>query len=159
MPGSAEDFGIWKKNSWLRFKLRTRKTIFGARWGEASLGLRDARVLVESESWDSSLEEGNRFLVSPRRDQLGSPKCATRLLKKLCLSLLMSKNLKLKKVIKSFVPESISCFSGFPMYVSHIYILVVFLDLYITFEREWWWYMRNFSSCSLGGLLPAGNPC
>ena len=25
----------------------------------------------ERESWDSSLEEGSRFLVSPRRDQLG----------------------------------------------------------------------------------------
>ena len=30
--------------------------------------------------------------------------------KKLCLSLLMLENLKLKKVIKSFVPEPISCF-------------------------------------------------
>ena len=77
----------------------------------------------ERVSWDSSLEESSRFLVSPRRDHLGSTKCAARLLKKLCvcvclslslslsLSLLMSKNLKLKKVVKSFVPEPISCFS------------------------------------------------
>ena len=59
----------------------------------------------KNRSWDSSLEEGSRFLVSLRQDQLGSTKCAARLLKKLCLSLLMSKNLKLKKVIKRFVPE------------------------------------------------------
>ena len=34
----------------------------------------------------------------------------------------MSKNLKLKKVNKSFVPEPISCNSGFPMSISHINI-------------------------------------
>ncbi len=33
----------------------------------------------------------------------------------MCLSLLISKNLKLKKVIKRFVPEPISCFSDSPM--------------------------------------------
>ena len=54
-------------------------------------------------SWDSSLEEEGWFL--------GSTKCAARLLEKLCLSILMSKNVKLKKVNKSFVPEPISCFS------------------------------------------------
>ena len=68
-------------------------------------------------SWDSSLEEGGRFLVLPRGDQLESTKCASRLLKKLCLSLLISKNLKLKKVIKRFVPEPkkkiIKCFAYF----------------------------------------------
>ena len=41
----------------------------------------------------------------------------------------MSKNLKLINVIKSFVPESISCISGFRMFISRIHILVVFLDL------------------------------
>ena len=54
--------------------------------------------------------------------------------KKLCLSLLMSKNLKLKKVNKSFVPELIACFSdsdmryehSMNMSISRIYILVVF---------------------------------
>ena len=40
----------------------------------------------------------------------------------------MSKNLKLKNVIKSFVPEPISCILEFPLYVSRIHILVVFLD-------------------------------
>ena len=45
----------------------------------------------------------------------------------------MSKNLKLKKVIKSFVPEPISCISGLPMYISRIHIFVNFVDqLYIT---------------------------
>ena len=51
------------------------------------------------------------------------------------LSLLMSKNLKLKKVIKSFVPEPISCFR-IPIYACehyehfmHVNILVIFLDL------------------------------
>ena len=64
----------------------------------------DFEIWKKAVSWNSSLEEGSRFLFSLRRDQLGSTKCAARLLKKLCLSLLMSKNLKLKKVIKSFVP-------------------------------------------------------
>ena len=75
-------------------------------------------------SWDSSLEEGSRFLVSPRRDLLESTKCAahggvrwkSQHSKKVCvsLSLLVSKNLKLKKVIKSFVPEPMSSVFGFP---------------------------------------------
>ena len=62
------------------------------------------------------------------------------------LSLLMSKNLKLKKVNKSFVPEPISCFSDSYMcyelcerflypyeyaYFMHVNILVVFLDLFM----------------------------
>ena len=46
----------------------------------------------------------------------------------------MSKNLKLKKVIKSFVLEPISCISRFPMYISRIHILVVFLDLNATYD-------------------------
>ena len=58
----------------------------------------------------------SRFLVSPRQDQLGSTKCAARLLKKLCISLFMSKNLKLKKVIKSVVPEPNSSVFGFYVY-------------------------------------------
>ena len=44
------------------------------------------------------------------------------------LPLLMSKNLKLKKVNKSFIPEPISCISGFPMYISRIHILVDLVD-------------------------------
>ena len=87
----AMGWGFWdlKKSSELRFKSRGRKSIFQS---------------------------------SPRRDQLGSTKWAARggvrwksqhRKKFVCvsLSLLMSKNLKLKKVIKSFIPEPISCFS------------------------------------------------
>ena len=85
------------------------------RWGFWNLKKKTVSWDLNSErdSWDSSLEKGSRFLVSPRRDQLGSTKCAARggirwksqHRKKLCFSLLMSKNLKLKKVIKGFVPE------------------------------------------------------
>ena len=83
MPGSgAEDFEIWKKKQ---------------------------LVVIQG------LEEGSQFLSSPWRDQLVSEKCAARLLsqlvaswrstnsqhrKKSCLFLLMSKNLKLQKLIK-----------------------------------------------------------
>ena len=135
----AEDFGIWKK---------------AVSWDLNS----------ERESWDSILEEGRWFLVSPRWDQLGSTKCAVCLLKKLCLSLLMSKNLKLKKINKSFVPEPILCFSDsymrmnicerflylyeyvyftymyehyeccMYMYITRIHILVIFLDVALCYR-------------------------
>ncbi len=48
-----------------------------------------------------------------------------------CLSLLMSKNLKLKKVIKSFVPEPISCFSD-----SYINSSVPIEDVALKISRE-----------------------
>ena len=87
----------------------------------------EQRILeFEKNSWDSSLEEGSRFL--------GSTKCAARFLKKLCLSLLISKNLKLKKVNKSFVPEPISCFSDSYMRMNIMNILwtdVHFTDSYL----------------------------
>ena len=44
------------------------------------------------------------------------------------LSLFMFKNLKLKKVIKSFVPEPISCFSD-SLCLFHIYLGRIFLDV------------------------------
>ena len=47
---------------------------------------------------------------------------------------IVSKNLKLKKVNKSFVPEPISCFSRFPMFISRIHILVNLVDLYILYS-------------------------
>ena len=81
-------------------------------WGFGNLKKENSWDLnSERESWDSSLEECSLFL--------GSTKCAARLLKKLCFSLLMSKNLKLKMVNKSFVSEpkkrvvSVSRFFGF----------------------------------------------
>ena len=78
------------------------------------------------------LEECSRFL-----DQLEFTKCAARggvgwkskHRRELCLSVLMSKNFKLKKVNKSLVPEPILCISGFPMYISRIHISVVFFDV------------------------------
>ena len=70
-------------------------------------------------SWDSSLEEGSRFLVSPRRDQLGSTKYTACLLKKLRLSHLMSKKLKFKKVIKRFSTWTNFVFFGFLYVYEH----------------------------------------
>ena len=84
----AMGWGFWdlkKKNSELRFDARGRKLIFGARRGQTC-----------SLRWGAA-RGGVRWKSQHR--------------KKLCLSLLMSKNLKLKKVNKSFVPEPISCFS------------------------------------------------
>ena len=102
MPGSAEDLGDLKKKQFVEIQTWARPDDL-VRYGH--------RTLVRwVEGWDLNSEQERRFLVWPRRDQLGSMKCAARLLKKLCLSLLMSKYLKLKKVIKSFVPEPISCF-------------------------------------------------
>ena len=102
-----------KKVSLLRFDARGKKLIFGARWGQTS-----------------SLRRGAaRGGVRWKRQHS----------KKLCLSLLISKNLKHKKVNKSFVPEPISCFSGFRMYISHICILVLFWIF-------WWTYMLQYCS-------------
>ena len=70
-------------------------------------------------SWDSTLEEESWF-SGARRGQTSSLRWGTarggvrwksQLSKKLCLSLLMSENLKLKKVNKSFGPEPILCCS------------------------------------------------
>ena len=78
-------------------------------------------------SWDSTLEEGRRFLIWARPDQFGSTGCPrvgwvselrtddgqTVSIERLCLSLLMSENLKLKKVKKkvSYLKlKSVSCF-------------------------------------------------
>ena len=101
-------------------------------------------------SWDSSLEEGSRFLVSPRRDQLGSTKCAVRLLKKLCLSLLRSKNLKLKKVNKYFVPEPISSVFGFRYANEHLWTF--YEHLYIS----WQCYKATFSKNPMETIFNSG---
>ena len=69
----------FEKRSWLRFGLGRGKSIFGALRGQTSCLQRGAA-------------RGGVIWKNQHR-------------KKLCLSLLMSKNLKLKKVIKSFVPE------------------------------------------------------
>ena len=95
MPGSAEDFGIWKK-----------KTV---RWDLNS----------ERDSWDSSLEEGRRFFVGVYE------MCRAFVEEIVSLSLLMSKNLKLKMVIKSFVPEPISSVFGFLYAYEHLWTFSV----------------------------------
>ena len=82
MPGSDGlkilGFGKKKKNE-LQFDARGKKLIFGARRGQTG-----------------SLRRGAAR---------GGVKWKSQHKKKLCFSLLMSKNLKFKKVIKSFVPE------------------------------------------------------
>ena len=71
----------------------------------------------------SSLEEGSRFLVSPRRDQFGSTKCV----KRNCVSLLTSKNLKLKKgkTFRSWTRES-SVFPDSYMFMNILWTLCLF---------------------------------
>ena len=83
-------------------------------------------------------------LVKIRVLRKGSTNCAARggvrwksqHRKKLCLSLLMSTNLRLKKVIKSFVLElkesrqSVSYILGFLMSISRVRILVVYFWTY-----------------------------
>ncbi len=120
MPGSDGlrilEFEKKTKKKQLRFKLRTSelrfglgrsKSIFGARRGETSLGLRDARALVELR-FDARRRE---TIFGARRGQTSSLRPGSHVVgvrwksqhrKKLCLSLLMSKNLKLKKVIIKF---------------------------------------------------------
>ena len=121
MTSCPEAILEFEKSSLLRFNARGRESIFGARRGQTS-----------------SLRRGAAR---------GGVKWKSQHRKKLCLFLFMSKNLKLKKVIKSFVPEpkkrvvSVWRISGFPVYISHIHILVVFLNilqyfrLYVFFRR------------------------
>ena len=74
-------------------------------------------------SWDSSLEERSRFselaearpVVCGGGAARGGVRWKNQHRKKLCLSLLMSKKLKLKKVNKSFVPKPISCVFRIPI--------------------------------------------
>ena len=89
MPGSAEDFGIKKKTvSWdLNFEQESRLS-----------ELAEARPVVSGGGRTWWVSEGK---ISIERN------CVS-------LSLHMSKNLKLKKVDKSLIPEPISCISGFP---------------------------------------------
>ena len=54
------------------------------------------------------------------------------------LSFLMSKNLKLKKVIKSFVPELISCFSDSYMFMNILWTLCTLL-VYVSWSYFWTW--------------------
>ena len=115
----AEDFWDLKKDSELRFGLGRRKSIFGA-----------------PRSQTSSLQRGA---------VRGGVRWKSQHRKKLCLSLLMLKNLKLKKVIKSFIPEPkkrvvrILCFR-IPMFYEdsmNICLFHVFVFWSYIFGREY----------------------
>ena len=94
----------FEKNSGLRFGLGRSKSIFGARRGETSWGLRN----VPRVCWVSESRADDVRTVSIVRN------CVS-------LSPLMSENFKLKKVNKNFVPEpkesrqSVSSVSWIPM--------------------------------------------
>ena len=92
MPGSAEDFGDLRKVSELSFSIRRRWLTFGACQG------------LEADATCGGEADGK---VSIER---------------LCITLLMSKNLLTQKVIKSFVPElrSRKCFLCFGIPMSSI---------------------------------------
>ena len=75
-------------------------------------------------------------------------------IERLCITLLMSKNLLTQKVIKSFVPELRSrrcfCVSGFllsiymsyehSMYISHIYVWVCYTSSFIHDLNSGYWF-------------------
>ena len=116
-------------------KTPDRKWEWGCEWHHSrKRWAEDFWIWKKAVSWDSTLEEGGRFVIWVRPDQLGvyrMPACwlsqwveswqwmNSQHSKKLCLSLLMSENLKLKKVNKSFVPEprksSVFCVFQIPM--------------------------------------------
>ena len=106
MPGSDElrILGFEKKQK-LRFDARRSKSIFRACRGQTS-----------SLQWVLHVVRV-RWKIQHR--------------KKLCLSLLMLENLKLKKVIKSFVLEPISCFSDSCIHFTYSYLGRIFLDVYV----------------------------
>ena len=123
----AMGWGFWnlKKNGELRLGLGRSKLIFGARRGQTSSLRRGAS------------RGGVRWKSQQR--------------KKLCLSLLMSKNLKLKKVIKSFVPEpkkeSRQVFRVFSDSYTRMNIMNV-LGMRIPWSYFWTWIYYTKSNSS-----------
>ena len=124
-------------------------------------GLRILEFEKKTVSWDSTLEEGSWF-SGARRGRTsslqrgaarGSVRWKSQHRKKLCLSLLMSKNLKLRKVIKSFVPElkkrvvSVSCFSDSYMRMNIMNVLC----MWISWSYFWTWVC--YTGHSWGGVL------
>ena len=107
----------------------------------------------KKESWDLGLDKASWFSELAEVRPVGSTKCATcggvkwksQHSKKLCLSLLMSKNLKLKKVIKSLIPEPIACFSDSYMHMNIMNIICVWtlrmLYVYVHYERCMYMYI------------------
>ena len=107
-PEALRILGIWKKTQLVEIQTWARPDDF-VRYGRRALV-----EWVEVEIW--AFTKKFDFRSSPKRDQkfaAGVPhvlgfRWKSQHRKKLCLCLLMLKNLKLKKVIKSFVPEPIS---------------------------------------------------
>ena len=105
----------------------------------------------ERVSWDSSREEGSRFLVSPRRDQLGSTKCAACLMKKIVSLSPHVENPQTQKSNKKFRIWTNFVFFGFVclrrfvnvfnvrmnMSISRVHILVVYFWAWICYSRCW----------------------
>ena len=139
--------------------------------------------LKKRVSWDSTLEEGRQFLIWARPDQwsTGCPRVGwvrelradewrTVSIVRNCVSLLMSENLKLKKVNKSFVPEpkeSRHCFVYFGIpyiyftysYLGHILnILVDILHHILFIHTKYIWFVWFLSligiSTFVGYLMP-----
>ena len=98
-------------------------------------------------SRDSSLEEVSRFLGSTKCVARGGVWWKSQHRKKLCLSLLMSKNLKLKKVIKSYVPEPISSVFGF------LHALWTIYEHYVYFTYPYHGYVTIWSSLYSSNIL------
>ena len=125
--------------------------------------------LKKTVSWDMGLDEESRFselaearpVVCSGGAARGGLRWKSQNRKKLCLSLLMSKNLKLKKVIKSFVPEpkeSRQVFRVFSDYLClwtfvNVLRICIFRDSLGTFHVSWsyfWTYL-----CYIGIILLA----
>ena len=114
-------------------------------------------------SWDLKLDEASWFLDLGEASPFGSTRCAARCRVRLnsqhnkncvCLSLCLSLGLSLSPYVeipksqegnKSFVPElkKVVSVSWFPMYISHIHILVLF-----------WWLCFKYLFKKMGIFLP-----
>ena len=126
---------------------------------------------LEKNSWDSTLEEGSWF-SGARRGQTsslrrgaarGRVRWKSQHSKKLCLSLLVSKNLEIKKVNKSFVPEqkeSSQCFVyfGIPyVYFTYSYLGRIFVPTYIKrYSYSCLWLLKSLFLCSFDILFVTG---
>ena len=125
----------------ITIKTPDRKWDWGREWRHARKRWGFRGFEKKAVSWDLNSEQAIRFLARAE----GSTKCAARAgvrwksqhRKKLCLSLLMSKNLKLKKVIKSFVPEPISTVFGF------LYMFMNILWSYVYFTYPYHGYVTQ----------------
>ena len=122
--------------------------------------------LKKRVSWDSTLEEGSRFselaetrpVVCSGVLHVVGVRWKSQHRKKLCLSLLMSENLKLKKVIKSFVLEpkrrvvSVSCFSDSYVY-EHLWTFSVCVWSYAHFTYLGRIFGRGYVTLQCSGKL------